>query len=259
MAGTPVGTTFNADLGTFVPNGNAEGNYQFRYFVADACGNIDSTDVVVFLSNSPCSEACPEPNIVLKTGSDVNPIIPILLCETAGFLSSEIIYEWQAYTLVSGTQTLITDDIGEVGKSYYIRDICLEREWLDLSNCAAEAPDKKIVYEVITTKIDGTCTRNDTIQVDLLKASLIDGIAYNLSPNPTVGELTLVVQSAETGNLSWDIADLTGRRVWSGSYDKATSDAVSYNLSIAHLPQGVYVAQIRMNNDVMLTQKITKF
>lgn len=242
-----------------MPNGNAEGNYQFSYAVVDTCGNIDNTVVQVLLSNSACSEACPEPNIVLKTGSDINPVLPVLLCETVGFLSSEIIYEWQAYTLISGVQTLITGDIGEVDKPYYIRDICQEREWLDLSNCAADDPDKKIVYEVITTKTDGTCTRNDTIQANLLKASLIDGIAYNLSPNPTVGELTLVVQSAEMGNLIWDIADLTGRRVWAGSYDKATSDVASYNLSIAHLPQGVYVAQIRMNNDIILTQKIIKF
>ena len=112
---------------------------------------------------------------------------------------------------------------------------------------------------MITTKTDGTCTRNDTIQANLLKASLIDGIAYSLSPNPTVGELNLEVQSAEIGNTVWDIADLTGRRVWAGSYNKATADAVSYNLSIAHLPQGIYVAQIRMNNDITLTQKIIKF
>ncbi len=253
---SPTPINFNPSVALFIPSDNNEETYLFNYAKEDTCGGgIDTTTVQVVLSSSVCG--CPTPNIILKSGSDTDPKVPILLCKTPGFSSSELSYKWRAYTLVDTLQTLITDNIGDTTKSYYVRDICLEREWLELPNCEADDSTKKIVYKVITTKSGTQCADSTSLVVDLLKSHFNESM-YQLSPNPTADNITLLLQNEWQGMVHFSLADLTGRRVYEGEYDKQNY-SFSLDLSLATLPQGIYIAQIAWGNGILHTQKITKF
>jgi subtilisin-like proprotein convertase family protein len=266
----PIAGTFNANNGTFIPNGNPEATYLFSYIVngGGACnGTADTSNVALITSSSAdvCND-CPEaPAILLKAGSDSNPVLPILICtaEEQAVLS----YEWGAYIEHSTGEvdTIPLAILGTNSLQYYVRDICAERRWLagDFSNAQSCPPldtiGKQLNYFVTVDYIVQT-VGCDTAA--LYQAKVSDWISEHnmryLSPKPTAGNLQLTIQNEILGTLRLDICDLTGRCVYSVQLNKQ-SPYFEHPIDLQTIPQGIYIARVYLNDRIFLIDKITKF
>jgi subtilisin-like proprotein convertase family protein len=266
----PIAGTFNANNGTFIPNGNPEATYLFSYIVngGGACnGTADTSNIGLITSSSAdvCND-CPEaPTIYLKTGSDSNPILPILICtaEEQAILS----YKWGAYIEHSTGEvdTIPLAILGTNSLQYYVRDICAERRWLagDFSDAQSCPPldtiGKQLNYFVTVDYIVQTVGCDTTA---LYEAKVSDwanehNMRY-LSPKPTRGNLQLTIQNEILGTLRLDICDLTGRCVYSVQLNKQ-STYLEHPIDLQAIPQGIYIARIYLNDRIFLIDKITKF
>lgn len=72
-----------------------------------------------------------------------------------------------------------------------------------------------------------------------------------LFPNPTSGQLTVEINSNEPATLDMLVIDLHGVTLWE------TNDALPHTLDVSHLPDGIYVLQLRAARG-LFTQRFVK-
>lgn len=82
----------------------------------------------------------------------------------------------------------------------------------------------------------------------------IDNNRVNIYPNPTEGILNIDISDVEEGNVSIKLMDLSGRLI----KEIQTNSLKNIQLDINNLSNGIYVLQIRKEEQIMLTQKVEK-
>ncbi len=73
----------------------------------------------------------------------------------------------------------------------------------------------------------------------------------DIYPNPNKGIFTLNISTAEAGNLTFQIIDITGRTLHSGSFVKREIKHTE-NLHLDHLSAGIYFCRIYAENKEVL-------
>ena len=92
---------------------------------------------------------------------------------------------------------------------------------------------------------DETCSRKSPefeFRVTSSEEDLFDS-EYNLYPNPASEALTIEVQSAYTGTVEINMLDLSGRRIYSKSFDK-NGFQLKQSIDTNDLPNGLYLVRI---------------
>lgn len=62
-------------------------------------------------------------------------------------------------------------------------------------------------------------------------------------PNPSNGNVHLLLPESGTGSFTFTIFDMTGRLIQSGTIDR-TGDKMVYNLDLTQLPKGIYLFKL---------------
>ena len=96
-----------------------------------------------------------------------------------------------------------------------------------------------------------------TVQVTVIGTSISDLLVLSsllLFPNPADREVTLSFTLHKAADLHVSIADMQGRAVFSQAYDRAAG-AFQSTISLPDLAAGVYLVQIRVDND-LVTRKL---
>ena len=76
----------------------------------------------------------------------------------------------------------------------------------------------------------------------------------NVYPNPTSGKLYFDLQNVES--LSIEMFDLMGKKVFFISdYNIA---GIPTSIDISNLPNGFYIMELKINNEVVSSQKVVK-
>ena len=101
---------------------------------------------------------------------------------------------------------------------------------------ADEAPSDDGVLEAWSMRI---CTAKKTLGID--KNSLDD---FQVYPNPTEGQFTVIFSSEELGDVSISVYDLLGRKLLEKSY-KDTSIRFEEVFNARNLTSGIYILKVR--------------
>jgi hypothetical protein len=156
--------------------------------------------------------------------------------DTQGFDDEIYVYDADSYTdLISGLSTSYTlmasnDDRSSSDNTALISNLELEPYkiyWLQLLGNDGET---------------GDCT------IDLLSNSL------ELYPNPSTGEVNLVVSNEEDGTAEVQIVSTIGQVIYSNSF-AITKESNHINFQLSSYTSGVYMIVVRMNGS-MITRKL---
>ncbi|MGB0430376.1 MAG: T9SS type A sorting domain-containing protein [Bacteroidia bacterium] len=105
--------------------------------------------------------------------------------------------------------------------------------------------DKAGSYTVCTYLNDEMCadTFCQTIWVDALSTNEIAANKIELYPNPTSGNINLVLQ---TESSTYRLIDLTGREIQNGNLSDGTNE-----ISLENIPNGVYLIEVELENAIV--------
>jgi hypothetical protein len=107
-------------------------------------------------------------------------------------------------------------------------------------------------YRLKQVDADGTVAYSKILAVILGDQTT----AVRVFPNPVADQLTIGFETAETGIIDIEVADLSGKQ-WLSQSGNKTEKSHSQTLQVQSLPQGVYLVTIRLGNQYFI-RKVLK-
>lgn len=127
----------------------------------------------------------------------------------------------------------------------------IEANSLDNYNYTDTNPIKgENIYRLKVVDAQGNYDYSEAVQVTFPPKP-----AYQLFPNPARTFISITIEEVQSEWISLNFYDVTGRKVYSNGWEGTTNVPTSANLSIAHLPSGVYYYEIE-NGDLTYRGKL---
>lgn len=103
-------------------------------------------------------------------------------------------------------------------------------------------------YKIIEGVIDNGDTLGIIYPIDMFVGQEETSHQQNMLIYPSPTEDKLHIKTTETGLANWNIFDISGRKVQTGTEEKATEDVM---IQVGHLPKGVFIIQIEINEQII--------
>lgn len=180
--------------------------------------------------------------VVTESGFyQVEAMIPGSLCRS--------ISDWVFIDVVEvNTPSFVYDGNGTFGISN--PDPTQEYEWyndqdvLQFTGAKFQPSNSGIFYAVARDAATG-CQSSPTIELSIILSSLgnaLEGATLEIFPNPASEQMTFVLQLETASELDWEVMDLVGRSIISGS--QATTNTWKKEIEIAQWPAGLYLLRV---------------
>jgi hypothetical protein len=94
------------------------------------------------------------------------------------------------------------------------------------------------------------CSDVLTVDITLTGTGEIEGLSQlNIFPNPTTGQATLTVAMERPADLTIEIVDMLGRRVW--EKQASNTGQLTEPLDLTALPAGMYLLRLSANGQTV--------
>ncbi len=114
------------------------------------------------------------------------------------------------------------------------------------------------IYEVqlIVSNSCGRDTASQQIEVELSSVSQASlGSKVLLFPNPTTGQLQLLIEEAPAGGVALELSNLLGQSVWKQQLGGQPGRLLA-KLDLSHLPSGAYLMHIGVGGDLVVYRRV---
>lgn len=113
-------------------------------------------------------------------------------------------------------------------------------------------------YDVIYVFSDtNSCIITDTASIQISECAGIESIhrnpSYSVFPNPNYGQFTISTTNADNDELSIEVYDVSSRLVYQ---NEMTHHENKFNISIPNCSSGIYYLKLRVNDNLVHSQKI---
>lgn len=104
-------------------------------------------------------------------------------------------------------------------------------------------------FTVTLTSGNGICSNTSTKVISIWVTSLENkemGLKVNVYPNPSNGNFTIDLNSAEISDIDMEILDLNGKRIWAKSFNDIIE--ISENIQLSGMSNGFYIVKLTKGN-----------
>lgn len=222
----------------------------------DLFADLDAGKAVVLFYYMPSCGSCPPPAQKIQAmANNINATYPGMVKGYAfPFQNSTTCAYSSGWVSSNGLSTIYAPmDSGATQVAYYggfgMPTVVL---------VGGSGADKRVLFSTLSFSTSDTTAMRDSILALLSTTGIADlpiaVNAFNVFPNPAIGNVSINLDLKETSNLLIDVTDLTGKQVLIIS-DEKLNGVVTKQFSTAILPSGNYFVRLHVNGKIA-TQKL---